>query len=139
MQNHLEQLFTQYINGGATGEDFEWYAERLPPHRTEMIARTETMRASNAGISQIFEDWGIQEREWLSTRDDRTRTRAKGDTYEHLASWPDGPDGEIKPMNEAFVGTGQPLRYPGDPIGSAANTINCRCTVIPVIPEIQIA
>jgi len=26
------------------------------------------------------------------------------------------------------------LDYPGDPAGSPGNTINCRCTILPVLP-----
>lgn len=95
------------------------------PYRSERIARTETMRASNAGTTEQFKAWGVKRHEWLSTKDDRTRTVDNGDPFEHLKDWPDGPNGEVVPITEKFQGTGEPLDYPGDPKGSAANTINC--------------
>ena len=39
-------------------------------------------------------------------------------------------DGQEVGMDEAFDVGGEQLMYPGDPAGSAGNTINCRCTVI---------
>jgi hypothetical protein len=36
-------------------------------------------------------------------------------------------------INEPFMKSGAPLMYPGDPEGDAANVINCRCTILPVI------
>ncbi len=98
MQDALEFLFERYVNDGATPpEDAEWYLDRLPPYRTEMIARTETIRSSNAGSQELFGEWGVQG------------------------------------VNEAFDVGGEALMYPGDPSGSAGNTINCRCTVLPVM------
>jgi len=32
-------------------------------------------------------------------------------------------------MDEPFIIGGESLDYPGDPSGSAANVINCRCSV----------
>ncbi|OFW78889.1 MAG: hypothetical protein A2201_07760, partial [Alicyclobacillus sp. RIFOXYA1_FULL_53_8] len=73
MQKNLTTLFDQYMHGNLTPDDFEWFEERMPAYRTEMIARTETLRASNAGSNQIYKDWGSEKKEWLSTRDNRTR------------------------------------------------------------------
>ena len=33
-------------------------------------------------------------------------------------------------MNEPFIVNGEPLMYAGDPAGSAANVVNCRCVVL---------
>jgi hypothetical protein len=32
--------------------------------------------------------------------------------------------------DEPFIVMGEQLDYPGDPVGSAGNVINCRCTQI---------
>lgn len=129
MQKHLTTLFDQWSQGAATPEDFDWYTSRMPPYRTEMIARTETIRSSNAGSQELFSDWGIKEHEWLSTKDDRTRTyentNGVADHYE--------ADGQTQPIDEPFDVSGEQLMYPGDPSGSPSNTIQCRCTVLPVI------
>ena len=42
---------------------------------------------------------------------------------------------EIVPLDEPFMGTGEPLDYPGATGGSPGNVCNCRCTTIPVIEE----
>lgn len=121
MQNHLETMFRQWSYGDVSKEEFEWYAERFPSYRTEAIARTETMRSSNAGTTELFREWGVRKRAWLSTQDDRTRE-------DHL-----GADGQEVAMDEAFDVGGEALMFPGDPAGSPENTINCRCTTIPII------
>jgi hypothetical protein len=136
IQKQLDALFERYTSGMLPDDpEWEWFTDRTPAYRKELIAKTECIRASNAGTDGLFADWNIEQREWLSTQDDRTRSRSRGDHYEHLAHWPDGPDGEVKPMGQPFMGTGQPMQYPGDPNGSPANFISCRCTIIPYLPE----
>ena len=86
--------------------------------RAVMIARTETIRASNIGAMSGAKMTGLKlNKEWISTFDDRTRD-------DHLAA-----DGQIVGRDEFFnVGPDQ-LQYPADASGSAWNTINCRCTL----------
>lgn len=121
-QKQIDALFDAYqTNAQPSDPDFEWVDKRRPPYRTEMIARSETIRASNAGSIEIFRDWGVEKKEWLATQDDRTRP-------EHLAA-----NGQVVGVDAAFEVGGEYLTYPGDPAGSPANTIQCRCTVLPVI------
>jgi hypothetical protein len=93
-----------------------------------MIARTETIRASNAGSEATYRDWGVQQKEWLATSDDRTR-----DCHRVGRAW--GQEPVVVGMDDNFTICGESLAYPGDPGGSPANTINCRCTVLPVMPD----
>lgn len=111
----------------AITEAFDIWAD----YRTERIARTETMRAANAGTTELFQEWGVRRQEWLSTKDDRTR-ESPPDEFDHVQA-----DGEVVNICEPFMATGEPLMYPGDPAGSAGNTINCRCTVIPVVEGME--
>jgi len=84
---------------------------------TIRIARTEVLSASNEATLEAYDQSGIVERkEWLATRDARTR-----DT--HLAV-----DGEVRELHEKFSNG---LMYPGDPAGDAEEVVNCRCTLIP--------
>ena len=99
----------------------------MEPYRSERIARTETIRASNAGTTDQFREWGVQRHEWLSTQDDRTR-RKPPDDFDHVEA-----NGEVVNIGDPFMATGEPLMYPGDPAGDPGNTINCRCTTIPVM------
>lgn len=119
MQNHLTDLFGHMMSNDPV--NLEWYLARLPAYRTEMIARTETIRASNAGTTEQMKVWGVKQHEWLATKDDRTRD-------DHAAA-----DGQVVDVGEPFDVGGESLEYPGDPAGSPENTINCRCTTIPVI------
>jgi len=126
LQDHIGEMFDQWMQGGDTSEDWDWYDARMPAYRLEMIARTETMRASNYGNLNLMSDWGIEKKEWLATADQRTR-----DT--HLAAWDEySGDGAI-PIDEAFIVGGAHLDYPGDPSGPPEETINCRCTTLPVV------
>jgi len=136
-QDNLETLFRQWMDGDVSPEDFDFAEQRLPPYRTEMIARTETIRASNAGSFEQMKEWGVRKKEWLSTQDDRTRGQDEKDEFDHFSDWPQGPNGEVVGIDEPFTGTGEEMMYPGDPSGSPGNFINCRCALLPVLPEEQ--
>ena len=128
MDKALDELFDQYISGGGLSEEArQWFADRLPAYRKEMIALTETIRASNAGSNALYKDWGAKQKGWLSTSDDRTRTPPDSE-FDHV-----GANGEVVGIDEKFTQTGEDMDYPGDPAGSPGNFINCRCTVLPVI------
>jgi HK97 family phage portal protein len=123
MEKSLDLLFRQWIDGDVTGEEAErtLFAElRLPPYRLETIARTETMRMSNAGAAALYKDWGVHQKEWLATNDLRTR-----DTHRQA-------NGQVVEIDGTFDVGGAALRQPGDPRGPLEETINCRCTVLPV-------
>lgn len=88
--------------------------------RARTIARTETHGAVNAGQAaavRALGPYGPDRKEWLATRDSRTR-----DTH-WLA------DGQVVGLDEPFVVGGALLQYPGGP-GPAREVINCRCTVL---------
>ena len=109
------------------------YRERLLKFRSNMIARTEALRATHAGIHEAFMqavDSGHLyadeiEREWDATRDTRTRR-------DHSAA-----HGQKRGLNEDFLVGGSLLRFPGDPNAPARQVIQCRCGIRTsiVIPE----
>jgi len=126
MEKSLDLLFNQWMKGGTTDAERErtLFAEnRLPPYRKEVIARTETIKMSNAGANALYKDWGVFLQEWLSTNDNRTRP-------EHIAA-----NGQVVSVGGTFTVGGEQLRYPGDPNGSLWNIIQCRCTILPVLSE----
>lgn len=97
-------------------------------YRAMMIARTESHSAYNAGRQAAAEASPLQMRkEWVSANDGRTRD-FNGSKFSHRQA-----DGEIVMLNEKFVETGESLRFPGDPSGSAGNIIHCRCATVDVI------
>ena len=90
----------------------QWQSERL--------VRTEATAAANFAQTQaaqtIFSPEQLQ-KEWIASFDDRTRsTHSEADTQVVMA-------------NETFIVGGMPMMFPGDPMGGAAETINCRCSV----------
>jgi uncharacterized protein with gpF-like domain len=87
----------------------------LTSWRAETIARTEMVGSFNGASRQAAEDSNVVlAREWLATGGTRTR-----ESHAFL-------DGQ------RTIGMSDPyangLMYPGDPSGSGAETINCRCT-----------
>ncbi len=58
---------------------------------------------------------------WRATNDERTR-----DAHQAL-------DGQSVPRGGVFDSELGPIRYPGDPMASAENTINCRCWLEPSV------
>jgi hypothetical protein len=90
----------------------QWQAER--------VVRTEATAAANFAQTQaaqtIFPPEQMQ-KEWIASFDDRTR-----DTHSEA-------DGQIVMANNTFLVGGQPMMFPGDPAGGAAECINCRCSV----------
>lgn len=101
------------------------------PRRAITIARTETHTASVKSVDTGIKSTRIEMmREWVSARDDRTRSRIRKDRFEHYLKFPAGPDGEKVAQDGKFTKTGEALDYPGDPAGSAANTVQCRCVLL---------
>ena len=88
--------------------------------RAERIARTEIISASNAGRLAGMKAAGAEFKEWLATRDDKTR-----ESHRIL-------DNERVGINEKFLSpvTGETLDAPGDPSASAGEIVNCRCTLV---------
>ncbi len=94
-------------------------------YRAERIARTEVVGASNAGSQMAAQVTGlVLNKEWISTRDERTRGADPKDEFDHVSV-----DGQVQPMGQPYVVSGEELQFPGDGQSgaSAGNVINCRC------------
>lgn len=96
--------------------------------RAELIVRTESMKAANAGAMLSAAELDIAvSKVWISAQDNRTR-RIPRDQYDHLHM-----NGKQTGYNDAFVVPSTKsidvMQYPGDPTASAGNVCNCRCTV----------
>lgn len=89
-------------------------------------ARTAITSAHSLGKLKGYEraaDMGIDvEKQWLAALDSRTRG-----SHRHL-------DGEVVKLDAEF---GNGLKYPGDPDGPASEVYNCRCTLVPVIGDVE--
>lgn len=91
--------------------------------RATLIARTEIGGASNFGAWEALDQAQVEQKQWLSTRDNHVR-----DTHEAL-------DGQTVGVNELFQSPdGGSALYPGG-FGDPAEDCNCRCGVTAVISE----
>jgi HK97 family phage portal protein len=94
------------------------YLDQIIPNRSRVIARTESIRAANRGSLDAAKGTGLDIlKRWVATFDGRARE-------EHEAA-----NGTKVPADSPFEVWGENLMHPGDPSGSAANTIQCRCTM----------
>lgn len=88
--------------------------------RARTIARTETIGAANAGSIRgaraLAPHGGPQWKEWLATKDSRTRPS-------HVDA-----DGQVVRLDDTFTVGGARMDRPGD--GPAAEVVNCRCTIV---------
>jgi uncharacterized protein with gpF-like domain len=96
------------------------YLEEIVPHRSVVIARTETVAASNMGAraGALATELPL-EHEWMTTNDARTRRS-------HAVA-----DGQRRAIAEPFIVNGYHLLFPGDgSLGAPARElIACRCSV----------
>lgn len=87
-------------------------------NRSTVIARTEIINASNRGTMLGLQSTRLDlKKVWITAIDGRERA-------EHAAA-----DGQEVDLNRNFRVGGEELEYPGDPAGSAWNTIQCRCSI----------
>lgn len=101
----------------------DMYLEQIIPNRSTVIARTEVIKSSNAGQHTAAQATGLPVvRDWLATRDGRARQA-------HLDA-ERNPANKGVPLDGTFEVGGENLRFPGDPMGSPGNIIQCRCTVV---------
>lgn len=99
----------------------------LTAWRARTIVRTESVRAMNysqmtAANKTPFE----MQKEWIAIEDSRTRGPLNRSKFDHTHS---GLDGKVIDIDKSFFSNGEYIGFPGDPSASAANTINCRCTL----------
>ena len=102
--------------------------------RTETIVRTEMNRVFNLSAYRQAEHTAELEpgllKRWVATGDTRTRES-------HLRTHRNTAVNPI-PLNQKFTVGNDKLRFPLDPRGSAKETINCRCRMVIVHPEIGV-
>lgn len=80
------------------------------------VGQTHGTGTLNAALQQAARDTGRElEMAWVAILDTHTRLA-------HAEA-----DGQRRPPGVAFDVGGEPLRFPGDPLGDFDNTINCRC------------
>lgn len=107
------QAITEKVGASVYGE-FE-------PWRSQLIARTETTGANNAGAIEGYKQSGVVVgTEWIATQDSRTR-----DSHAEQ-------DGDVVELGGTFENG---CRFPGDPQAEPDEVCNCRCAIGPVIEK----
>jgi hypothetical protein len=105
----------------ATAKALQQNIDHLTTTTAVMQARTDLVGLANgasvAAVQALGED-GPPAKIWVATDDERTR-----ETHADA-------DGQEVPLDQPFQVGDDLLAYPGDPDGSDAETINCRCSVI---------
>ena len=135
MSKHLDSVFSQWMTGDLTPAEFSWFEERMPRYRRDMIARSETIKASNRGSEHLFADWGVEGKEWLTEKDART------------CDWCLAMNEKVIGVNEAFFAKGsvftvegqdaegkpvpQTIRLNYESVTSPPLHPQCRCTILP--------
>lgn len=128
MQNTTKKMLRLVIQSGVQeGQTNREIATRLrntgkvdSKYRAIRIARTETHGIYNAATDASVRETGIKFiRVWSTTKDLGTRRRKKKSIWDHWVV-----DGQRRKQNEPFDVSGEKLRYPGDPNGSAGNIIH---------------
>ena len=95
---------------------------KLSRYQAERIVRTEATNAANLGVMQSATDvYGKNslQKKWITSMDGRERSA-------HAFA-----NGQIVDFNDKFKVGGEMLDRAGDPSGSAANVVNCRCAIAP--------
>lgn len=129
------QVRGELLTGFQAGEGIDELAARVrqagiaTEARARTVARTEVISASNAGSYSASQSLPPvlrpKTKEWLATTDSRTRPS-------HSAA-----DGQVVAMDAEFSVGGSSLRFPGDPFGPPGEIINCRCTPLYDVDEVN--
>ncbi|HAB53327.1 MAG TPA: phage portal protein [Ignavibacteriales bacterium] len=97
-------------------------------YRTDRIARTETIAASNEANIEVYRQSGVTTKKgWLTAGDETVRES-------HIKAGKQYDDSGAIELNEDFQLEGGSGQAPGE-IDAPEESINCRCTVYPVIEK----
>lgn len=117
-KEYIEKIIKQGVKEGWSIEQMVKEIEREDylDGRVRRIIRTEANRAINYGNELAADKFEYKtQKRWVAVHDSRTR-------HWHLDA-----DGQTVNQDGTFSVGGEQLEFPGDPNGSRANTINCRC------------
>jgi hypothetical protein len=123
---NLEQLVEQIgstLEGGKFSGLFSQVGERAMTIATNEIMRVHSL-ASMSRIKALAPHHPGLSKLW------RHIPVARVPRISHLLA-----DGQIRKPGEPFLVEGEELQYPRDPSGSAENTINCHCLLVPHIGD----
>lgn len=121
----IDNSYNDGLSVEATGVALRNTVIGMGVYRANLISRTEVHRVAGFANETVAENMNIDGtvKEWVAIQDARTRLSHS------IAA------GQRVPLESDFVVGGERLKYPGDPKGSAGNTINCRCASIYITPD----
>jgi len=128
----IDDMRKEFLVGTQAGESVAAIASRLKEKgqyqkmwQAKRISQTETTRAFNNGALEGYKQSTVAKGKRWSPYLMGTAHRSF-----HVE--------QIVDIDESFIVNGESLQYPGDRAGSAWNTVNCKCALIPVIrrPEV---
>jgi len=121
----IDNSYNDGLSVEATGVALRNTVIGMGVYRANLISRTEVHRVAGFANEAVAENMNIDGtvKEWVAIQDARTRLSHS------IAA------GQRVPLESDFVVGGERLKYPGDPKGSAGNTINCRCASIYITPN----
>ena len=98
--------------------------------RARVIAKTETVAASNFGAVAAIQQVGLM-KQWISTADSKTRGNSPKDAADHVSM-----NLQLRKADEEFVDprNGDRMQHPGGG-QTAASNVNCRCFAAAYDPE----
>ena len=100
-----------------------YFGDRKSDYQTERIARTTMTGSSNAGSVEAWrQSEVVTGKTWISALQPGRTRETHWDAH-----------GQTVGLDEMFTVGGEALAYPGDPLGSPGEIINCLCTSIAVV------
>jgi len=132
-RNQLRETLAQGFEAGEGVPDLRGRVEDVfkeaTRNRAEMIARTETIRASNFATVEAYRQSEVVEaKEWLAEMDDRT------------CPYCQEMNGKVIDLNESYFEEGDDFTVDGSTLNielldvdEPPLHVNCRCTTIPVL------
>ena len=125
MAKVIDNSYNDGLSVEATGVALRNTVIGMGVYRANLISRTEVHRVASFANEAVAINMKIDGtvKEWVAIQDERTRI-----THSFAA-------GQRVALEQPFIVGGEKLKYPGDPMGSAAETINCRCASIYITPD----
>lgn len=120
VEGALRELIMRKLSEGRSLAEARREVNRIltNPSAVARIARSVIHTAAERGLWEAANSLGVRmSKTWISREDDRVRPA-------HAAA-----HGQVREISDPFLVGGEAMMFPGDPAGSAHNTVNCRCTV----------
>lgn len=114
-EEYIENITKDIIDTTFRHLDDEYF---LSERRAVLIAQNEANTVMNGADFFNAKKSGKTHKQWIAQLDEKTR------------EWHMEVDGDFIPIDDRFKVGKEEMRFPHDPLASAENIVNCRCTCI---------